>query len=197
MTLLLGARKILPVIIFMVGAPLCIFLHECGHYFAAIAFGCKAQLFAMHTTFTGTFENQQAADSAILLITIAGPMVQVISLAVGAGYLWFSVLRTSDSQAKTSTRFWVASLLTFSGLRWLAGIFRGRTTDEAEISELLGYSWFVLPSALFIVSLATLYFLYRVHRKTQSILPCLFTIAAGITGAALWASPIGPAILGG
>lgn len=189
-------RLATPLLVFFFGAPSCIFLHEYGHYFAATSLGCEAKLYAMRTTFTGAFDNQLSADFANLLVTSAGPLVQVFSLMLGSFVLWISVQRYRDTQRPPGLVFWISSLLTLSGLRWLFTIPRGRATDEATISELLGLHWYVMPVALLLLSIAAVVFLIWAHLKADNIVSLLVSVPAAMLGAALWAKVVGPMLLG-
>lgn len=189
-------KHLAPCFIFFIGAPTSIFLHEFAHYYTAKAFGCEAQLHAMRVTFTGTFENQEQADFANLIITIAGPSVQLVSLLIGAIVLNFFVLKFNKENKLADNLFWLASFLAFSGLRWLGTLPRGNRSDEGSISMLLGYDWYVLPIILFCVSLLDIWFLYWVHKKRNLLNTLYFTIPSGVIGALLWAYWVGPAIIG-
>ena len=184
-----------PAAIFFLGAPLCIILHECAHYGAAVAFGCDAKLHPLRVTYTGTFDNQEAADAADLWITLAGPSVHIISVLIGVSVLCVIVRRSVHRAERNSTGFWILSFLTFSGLRWLQTPFRGRASDEATISRLIGYPWYSLPLATFVVALALCMFLGWVHHRTNSSVGVLAAIPAAIVGATLWAFVIGPTLL--
>ena len=184
-----------PCTVFLLGAPMCIFLHECAHYGVAIAHGCDAQLYAMYTQFSGTFDDQESADKASLLITSAGPLVQVVSVLIGTIGLIIHARKPPRNQENSSVGFWILSFLAFSGLRWLQTPFRGPITDEATISRLLGYSPKALPAWLFLIAIAICIFQAWIHYRNRTLKVLTVAIPSAVIGATLWAFVLGPRLL--
>src|SRR5438132_11701436 len=98
----------------MIFVPVLILLHECGHYFAAKAFGLKAEIHSSETT----IHVPEPVPPHIKRVTVAaGPSVDALLTAGGFLWLWYS--RRSRPQTAATITDWLATLLVTDGLRWL------------------------------------------------------------------------------
>ena len=71
----------------MIFVPVLILLHECGHYFAAKAFGLKAEIHSSETT----IHVPEPVPPHIKRVTVAaGPSVDALLTAGGFLWLWYS-----------------------------------------------------------------------------------------------------------
>jgi hypothetical protein len=167
--------------------PLLIVLHELGHYLAAQWLGYSA-------TFTYAeilFKAPSYPRAHAVLLTAAGPMVEVIFAAVGTVGLW----RHGRSKSKSKgVGVWLLTACSLAGLRWMRVDFSEGRSDEARLSTLMGAPGQLLPAVMIVPALLAAATLLWAHRSRRSMLPLAAGFAAAVVSAVAWLTWVGPAV---
>jgi hypothetical protein len=164
-----------------------ILLHELGHYSAAMAFGWNN----VRLTYIGTtVKGETISPAARIIFRACGPLVDVVSSVIGVLGLWWC--RSHDGNR---VMYWVSTVLALSSYRWFKVMIQGPGSDEADVSELLGMGWYVLPAFMFFLACAVWCFVVSTHVRRSTLGALLFGLVFGIAGVALWVGVVGPILL--
>ncbi len=185
-------RLLLPFFCALLAGPVFIVLHEWGHVMAARSVGWGAKLQFAETRFD--VPKEKFTQRRNVLVTIAGPLVQIL-LAV-AGFLWLRTSRVHRLSTVVTPGDWVATTLVLNVGRWLRS-FAGSPShplsdDEAFISRAMGLPGWLLPYFLGLVAIvATI----RLHPPGARLIPFLTWSVGGVVGFFLWMKVAGPFLL--
>jgi hypothetical protein len=182
--------------LFFAGGPAIIFLHEVGHWTCMRSFGYPATIHAASTRWgENQVQNETEAWPRIeFLCNLAGPAVNAGLAIVGLIFL----RRYAKSSAPTLAilpGFWIATLASLAGLRWLQSPFK-YPADELHLSQQLGLDPFVVPTVMLPVSTIVLILIINYHVRAATIKPLSIAICFGIAGALFWLFLLGPVLLG-
>ncbi len=187
------ARNRIPFVTGLLLAPVFIFLHEAAHFGAARVLGFQATL---HSGVTTVHYSHLPPPPADLVVTAAGPLLQV--LIGGAGLVWLYRLRRTRRTEPATWRDWVATWCALNAGRWIGSPFRTAavpTPDEVLLLRASG-----LPVALGLTLLAVLaasavVATVRLHSPGSRLLPFSYGFVGGSAGMELWLHGLGPRLL--
>lgn len=178
-------------VVSLVVLPICIFVHELGHFFVAVAYEWQAKLSPAQVTYS----DENVANIQRLYFLAAGPLIDVLQITTGLAILIW--LRNQDSDQR-GVLYWIGAVLTFVSIKWLLTPIAAEfmpMNDEVQISSLLGWNPMVLPFLVMSLGVIVLAFLVKQHIRSGSIYQLAFLPIFGFLGAGAWMKVVGPLIL--
>jgi hypothetical protein len=163
-------KCIYPCFLAMLLTPILIFLHECGHYLAASAFGARPEIHFAHVRIPGGHKTRMADFCS----NAAGPLVDA-SFAIG-GFLWLRHRLRSLPQTSPGLPNWIATIFVLRATGPIIGFVVALTggpgiPDEAEMSLLLGLPGWLLPAVVALLALALILAAVRLLPRSYRLLP--------------------------
>lgn len=187
-------RVLLPLLFGASSVPAIVLLHEFGHFAAGAAVGLNPRLTYTTVDFRGAPESLSRWDP---VLTAAGPCVELLLSVLGLLWLWRSRSRRPSS---TPTPFdWLATSMALASSRWLR-CFTGtpsnpKPTDEAFLSQVLGFPSYLLPYALAPLAVIGITYTFRQHPEGMRLKPFALWSIGGLAGFVAWFYVIGPLLL--
>ncbi|MCA9259969.1 MAG: hypothetical protein KDA61_12245 [Planctomycetales bacterium] len=183
-------RVVAPLASFLV-FPLCILVHEFGHYSVALHYGWNARLFPTLVT----YHADQTTDSERFNFLLAGPSVDAIQITAGIVLLFFC--RGGQSR-RAEVSYWIGVALALVSMKWavtpmIASVLP--TCDERQMSLLLGWHWLALPCVVAILGALALISLLKLHSHRGRLMELVPAVVFGGMGVIAWVKVIGPMVL--
>ena len=170
--------------------PTVILGHEAGHWLAGKACNLDVVLHHDQVRFRKP-PDWNDHSSQMLLFTIGGPVVELSLATIGICGLWRFRQRTAA--AVQPLRFWIFSLFTLSGLRWLRFNLVS-PSDETLISRALGFPSFFVAGIMLVPAVFAAWLVVDTHRTQGTIAPLLCSIPLGVASALFYLNIVGPAV---
>jgi hypothetical protein len=184
-------RLLLPFFCGFLAGPVFIVLHEWGHFMAARSIGWGAKLHFAETQFD--VPKEEFTQRRIVLVSSAGPLVQILLAA--AGFLWLRTSRVHRLSTVVTPGDWVATTLALNVGRWLRSFTGPLSDDEAFISRAMGLPGWLFPYFLGLVAIVAIVATIRLHPPGARLIPFLTFSVGGMVGAFLWMKVAGPFLL--
>ncbi|MBL9204312.1 MAG: hypothetical protein JNN01_04460 [Opitutaceae bacterium] len=186
---------LMPFVCGLLGAPLLVAVHELGHYAVGKWHGFTVRYSYAAVRYDGP--PGSISDRAETLITLGGPMVEVVVAMTG----WVLVrrLRRDRGHEPASVVDWLASsACVLAAGRWLRCVTGTpqlpQPADEAMLSGAMGLPVWVLPYGLAPLSLLVIVAVIRQHPTGQRLVPFLILCSSAVGGLALWFGVVGPTL---
>jgi hypothetical protein len=174
------------------GFPFGAFIHECGHFTAATAFGWNATFYA---AFVGWSHSTPPSALAVVVFLLAGVLVDVIFVSKGL-FLLAKHKRTPPRQFDWPIL--IGTLLTAFSIRWsISPVFvLLNSSDEARMSSALGLNQWVIPICTLPIGIGIAIYVISVHIRNKSVIPLMTGAFGAFCGMGLWVNIVGPALFG-
>ncbi|NNE92488.1 MAG: site-2 protease family protein [Verrucomicrobiales bacterium] len=185
-------ETIAAILIFAIGVPAMILLHELGHYLAAISFGHKAHLSFASVFYVST--EGRIPQSHHFWITAAGPFANLGS-AIVAVFALRRFTKTTERSKYQWWLIWIISVFVSAGGRGFVKVFSPEGADEAYLAVHLGMPEIAGPLIMAVPSIVFAFFLFRFHWLNSSLGTLLLGWAGGICGMTLWLKVIGRMVM--
>lgn len=186
---MLRHQVLLAVVVLSLFFPVGMLLHEGGHWIAAKCFGWDTHFAYSQVAF---YNVTDLSRRSYCIFKLAGPLVDVAFVSIGLTY--FSRAGSSAQSRASRLRYWIATALLLSAMRWLKAPFQPGA-DESTISELLGMPWYVIPYALFAPACLVIAYLIRIHFREGTLVPLVIGFGSGMSSFLLWYLLLGPRLL--
>lgn len=175
-----------------IGFPLGVFIHECGHFAAATAFGWTT---TFRAAMVGWTHSPAPSDSAVMVFLLAGVVCDVTFVGTGL-FLLARCLRTS-TRGFDFVRL-AATLLTLFSIRWaISPVFvMMNSSDEAAMSSLLGLNKWVIPVGTLPIGIGIVGYVVAAHIRSQTVIPLIAGTFGAFCGLGLWINFVGPVLFG-
>jgi len=175
-----------------VGFPTGVFVHECGHFAAAKAFGWTTTFKA---AFVGWTHSPPPSDSSVMVFLLAGVIFDVIFVGIGL-LLLTKCTRTRSRQFDIALL--TGTLLTAFSIRWcISPIFvMLNSSDEAMMSSLLGFNRWVIPICTLPVGVGIAGYAIYSHIRNQTVVAMMAGGFGAFCGLGLWINIVGPMLFG-
>lgn len=128
-------QLLVPLVVFFLGVPLIVVVHEFGHYLAARAYGYPAHLSFAAVNFSLPKSDYEGIPGTI--ISSAGPLANLMLAFAGSVGLLFFPKDLNASKAQWVV-IWVLTLLVSGGGRGLLKALSPAGSDEADLIERFG-----------------------------------------------------------
>lgn len=175
-------KCVYPLLLAILLGPMLVFLHECGHFMAASAFGAGPELHFGHVRMlVGTKTPLDA-----FCVRAAGPLVDVL-FAVW-GFLWLRQRHRTRSDAQTGLPDWIATTFVLVLTNFIVGFVATVTVgtvalDGAAMSLMLGWPGWLLPGVSALLALALIASALRLLPKGERLLPVMGIYLGTVLGA--------------
>lgn len=179
-------QYLVPCLIFFLGGPLGIVIHEFGHYMAGITLGYDEVHYSYRRV---NFETENLSTISHGIFLAAGPAIDLTWAIVG-----IALLARRVAAHNYGFGYWIATFLAVVSVRWIKTAVEGPGSDEAKISELLGWPWFALPAVMAVFAVPALLWIFRLHYRAGTHRHLLCGLVAEGAGIALWMGVVGPAL---
>lgn len=169
--------------------PIMILLHELAHYVVAVGLGYNPTLCYDQVTLP---PSEIIGQNHMALIVLAGPIIECLLAILGLTWL---VKNTHSPGTNRKALKWIATAFSIAGLRWFKTACDGPHSDEAKLSEMLGFHYWVGPLLLLMPSLLAVFIIWRFHRANHSVLPFAAGFLACVISGLTWITYAGPSLL--
>ena len=187
-----------PCLLAVLLGPILIFLHECGHFVAASAFGARPELHFGHVRMLVGTKTPLGA----FCVKAAGPLVDVL-IAVG-GFLWLRQRHRTRGDAQAGLPDWIATIFGLGLTNFIIGFVATLTVgtvplDTPSMSLMLGWPGWLLSGVFALLALALITSSLRLLPRGSRLLPvlgiCLGTVLGAVAHIAaiyLWTGYLPP-----
>jgi len=176
-------KFVYPFLLAILLGPMLIFLHECGHFVAASAFGAGPELHFGHVRLLVGNKTTLGA----FCVKAAGPLVDVL-FAVW-GFLWLRQRHRTRGDAQAGLPDWIATTFVLDLTNFIVGFVATVTVgtvalDAASMSLMLGWPGWVLSGVFALLALALIANALRLLPRGERLLPVVGIYLGTVLGAA-------------
>jgi len=186
------ARKndLLAIGITAVFMPLLILTHELAHYSTALSLGAHPKL--CYDQMLLSSADMQILGQKLAWVILAGPIIELTLASLSMGWLLWRNRMRSDLIRPVD---WIFTAFGMASLRWLKVIVDGSMSDEAKLSEILGFHHLALPIFMLIYPLLSVFAMTRFHARHRTLKSLGWAGCASVFAGLAWIYWIGPILL--
>jgi hypothetical protein len=174
-------KFVYPCLLAILLMPVLIFLHECGHFVVASAYGAGPEFRLTHVIIADGYKTEFGRFCG----KAAGPLVDAL-IAVG-GFLWLRRRHGVRGDAPAGLPDWVATIFvlraTDSILGFVVALTRGAVPlDGVQMSVMLGWPPWLLPGFFAVLALALITTALRLLPRGSRLLPVVGIYLGAVLG---------------